>query len=67
MRIPIAYNDGTLLLDEPFYTTFTLCARASGKEGKQREIRERLDILATRELNIVPGGVRVLFPATFCP
>jgi hypothetical protein len=68
MRKPIAFNDRRLLQEEPFYTAFTFCAKASGKEGKQfeRDIRERLDVLATMELKIVPGAVRVLFLATFC-
>lgn len=53
MRIPAACNDRTLLEDEPFLTSFMEASR------KAKYIVEQLDMTATKELKLAPGGVRI--------
>jgi hypothetical protein len=62
MRLPAACNDGGLLEDEPFYTSFIVCAAANSSRKGAEQVRERLHAIATQELKIVPGGVRIFFP-----
>jgi hypothetical protein len=62
MRLPAACNDGGLLEDEPFYTSFIVCAAANSSRKGAEQVHERLRAIATQELKIVPGGVRIFSP-----